>query len=167
MKQVNGLVYLVAAVIYLFDQLLKWLVRATIPVGQAVPVIPHVVDFYHLQNPGAAFSIFPNQTWLFVLIALVVIVAVIYVQRRFRPGRLAEVGLGLLLGGALGNMTDRIVNHTVTDYVNFYTIHFAVFNLADASIDIGVILLLIYSFRPSQSNARQSTDERDKEDVSK
>lgn len=140
--------------------MLKWLIRAALPVGQAAVVIPHVVEFLHLQNPGAAFSIFPNQWWFFVLIAVVVAIVVLYFHHRYRLETLTQVGLGLLLGGALGNMTDRLAlpGHTVTDYVDFYTIHFAIFNLADASIDIGVLLLLISSFRSGSSQASESED---------
>ncbi|GLG01089.1 lipoprotein signal peptidase [Alicyclobacillus hesperidum subsp. aegles] len=149
MKRIQYLLYVVAALTVGFDQLLKWIVRRTLPIGDAVLVIPGVVELTHLQNPGAAFSLFPNQTWLFVLIAAIVVVAVIFVHQRWHLDRLAQVGLGLLLGGALGNMVDRIISptHTVTDYVYFYTIHFPVFNLADASIDFGVLFLLISSFR--------------------
>lgn len=156
------LLYIVAAIIYALDQLCKWMIRAHLAVGQGHFIIPNVVEFYHLQNPGGAFSILPNWTWLFVFVAVVVIVAVVFIHRRFRLDRLAQVGLGLLLGGAVGNMTDRVVlpHHTVTDYVYFSIIHFPIFNLADASIDVGVILLLISSFRNNSA-----TKAKDSEDV--
>lgn len=160
MKRTKYVLYLVAALTILADQLLKWLVRSTLRIGQTVVVIPRVVAFLHLQNPGAAFSMFPHDWWFFVVIALVVALVVIIVHHRYRFDALSQVGLGLLLGGALGNMIDRLVlpGHTVTDYVDFYTIHFAIFNLADASIDIGVLLLLISSFRNSST---ADSDERE------
>lgn len=150
---------MLAAVIYVLDQLVKWLIRVHLPVEQGAPLIPNVVELYHIQNPGGAFSILPNQTWLFVLVAVIVILAVVFIQRKFHLGRLAQAGLGLLLGGAVGNMTDRIVHHTVTDYVYVSAIHFPIFNLADASIDIGVILLLISSFRNSSASSVEESED--------
>lgn len=150
--------YIVAAVIYVLDQLAKWLIRANLPVFHEVTIIPGVVEFLHIQNTGGAFSIFPNQIWLFVLVAVVVVVAVVFIERKYRPSILAQVGLGLLLGGAVGNMTDRIIQHSVTDYVYFSIVHFAIFNLADAAIDVGVLLLLINSFR-SPKNTKTETKE--------
>jgi signal peptidase II len=160
--------YVVAALIYVLDQLFKWLIRANLPENQGISVIPHVLAIYHIQNPGGAFSILPNQTWLFVLVALVVVVAVVVVHRRIRPNLVTQIGLGLLLGGAIGNMTDRIVQHTVTDYVSVYIINFPIFNLADAAIDVGVILLLISSFlssTPAQSESTSDSKTEKKEDV--
>ncbi|GMA61814.1 signal peptidase II [Alicyclobacillus fastidiosus] len=152
------MLYIVAALIYVLDQLVKWLIRANLPVFHAVTIIPDVVEFLHIQNTGGAFSIFPNQIWLFVLVAVFVVVAVVVIERKYRPGKLAQVGLGLLLGGAVGNMTDRIIHHSVTDYVYFSIVHFAIFNLADAAIDVGVLLLLINSFR-SPKNTKTETKE--------
>ncbi|EPZ51530.1 MULTISPECIES: signal peptidase II [Alicyclobacillus] len=155
------MLYLVAALIYVLDQLIKWLIRANLPIGHSVTVIPGVVEFLHIQNNGGAFSIFPNQIWLFVLVAVVVTVAVIVIDRKYRPGLLVQTGLGLLLGGAVGNMTDRVVQHSVTDYVYFSIIHFAIFNLADAAIDVGVLLLLINSFRSPKGTKTDTKEDID------
>lgn len=131
-----------------------------IPNGQSVPVIPGVLELLHIQNPGGAFSILPNQTWLFILVAIIVIGAVIFIERRYPRSLLTTIGLGLLLGGAVGNLTDRIVTHTVTDYVYFSIIHFPIFNLADASIDVGVLLLLLSSFFSSVVKTDEGKQQR-------
>ncbi|WP_076348046.1 signal peptidase II [Alicyclobacillus vulcanalis] len=143
------LLYAVGLVVLVADQLIKMWVRAKLAIGSAVVVLPGVVEITHIQNPGAAFSLLPHQVWLFVLVAIVVVAAVVVVNTRFQLSPMAQIGLGLLLGGALGNMVDRVFSptHTVTDYVYFYTIHFPVFNLADASIDVGVLLLILSTFR--------------------
>lgn len=140
MGKQKWLLYVVGLVVLIADQFIKLVVRAKLAIGSAVIVIPGVVEFTHIQNPGAAFSLLSHQVWLFVLVAIAVVAAVVVVNTRFQLSALAQVGLGLLLGGALGNMVDRVFSptHTLTDYVYFYTIHFPVFNLADASIDIGV-----------------------------
>ncbi|WAH35515.1 signal peptidase II [Alicyclobacillus dauci] len=157
----NILLYIIALLVYLLDQLVKWLVRANVPEGQTVTVIPNVLNIFHIQNVGGAFSIFPNQTWLFVLVALVVTVAVIVVERRFRPTLMMQFGLGFLLGGAVGNMTDRIITHSVTDFVSIIIgqYHFAIFNLADVAVDVGVLLLLINSFRSTKDTETNTKKE--------
>lgn len=154
------LLYIVAISIFILDQLIKWLIRANLANGQAVPLIPGVLELLHIQNPGGAFSILENQTWLFILVAILVIVAVIVIDRRYSKSTLTAIGLGLLLGGAIGNMTDRMISHTVTDYMYISIIHFPIFNLADASIDVGVALLLISSFR---GDAQKSKEKEEKQ----
>ena len=141
------MIYLIALLVYVLDQGMKWIVKTHMTLGSEIPIWHNIVVLDYIRNPGAAFSILPNQRWLLVLIAVIVISAVIYFQRKFRFTGIARVGLGFLLGGALGNLTDRVLTGTVVDYVYIKAINFPVFNLADVSIDVGVALLLLYSFR--------------------
>jgi signal peptidase II len=135
-------VYLLAAVIYAADQGIKWLVRTHLDLGQVIPVAPPWVVLTYIRNPGAAWGVLPGARWLLVLVALAVAGVVVYAERKRHPGALTQLGLGLVLGGALGNLTDRIAAGTVVDYVYFAFIHFPVFNLADVAIDAGAVLLL-------------------------
>ncbi|MCY0886951.1 MAG: signal peptidase II [Alicyclobacillaceae bacterium] len=146
------ILYVIAFCIYAADQIIKFIVRTHLHQGVLVPVFPPFVDLDYIQNPGGAFSIFPHHTWLFVSVAILVILAVIWVHIRYRPSRFTQVGLGCVLGGALGNMTDRIVIGRVTDYVYLQFIHFPIFNLADVSIDVGVAILIIQTFRQSKKS---------------
>ncbi|MDP9728411.1 signal peptidase II [Alicyclobacillus tolerans] len=140
------MLYGIALLVFALDQLIKWMVRSHMTPGQLVPVLPPWVDLDYIQNPGGAFSILPHHTWLFILVAFVVIAAVIYVDIRYKPSPSIRIALGLVLGGALGNMSDRIFIGKVTDYVYLQFIHFPIFNLADVCIDAGVILLIIRTF---------------------
>ncbi len=155
------MVYVIALLTCVIDQSLKWVIRTHLFVGQSVPVFPPALYLEYIRNPGGAFSIFPNQRWLFILVAAIVVCAVIVIQRRWRPRTLGAIGLGLLSGGALGNMADRLVSGTVVDYVYLKSINFAIFNAADVAIDVGVGLLILYSL---QSDKRPRT-QRNKEDV--
>jgi len=138
-------IYGLAIVVVAVDQILKWVVRHHLALSQGVWVWPPVVELYHIQNAGGAFGILPHFRLLFVVVALIVIGAVVYVDYRYRPTMWTRIGLGLLLGGAVGNFCDRIWQGTVTDYVYIAIIHFPIFNLADVCIDAGVIILLLHS----------------------
>lgn len=162
------MVYVVAVIVWVIDQGLKWVVRTHMVQGQMIPVLPPAFYFDYIRNPGAAFGLLPNARWLLVLVALVVIAAVVYVRQKWRPGPLVQTGLALVLGGAIGNLTDRVVWGTVVDYVYFKPINFPVFNFSDVCIDVGVALLLIWAFtsdRKGQKNAptetRDATGEAD------
>ncbi len=148
------MVYVIAIVTFGIDQLLKWAVKTHMVIGQSIPVFPPTLYLAYIRNPGGAFSIFPNQRWLFIVVATIVIVAAIMVNQRWRPGALGKIGLGMLLGGALGNMADRLFSGTVVDYVSLK--YFAIFNAADVAIDVGVGLLVLYSLlKDRQAKAAQ------------
>jgi signal peptidase II len=124
------------------DRLTKNIVTATVPYGTEVRVAGDLVSIINVRNSGAAFGFAPVGPWFFLLASLVVSIGlVIYVMRQ--PGDLrVDAILGLILGGALGNAIDRVINGGgVTDFIN---VHFGpVFNLADSAISIGVVLLIV------------------------
>lgn len=136
----------VAAFAYVCDQLTKWWVTSTMVEGQTTPVIDGVLQWYFIRNPGAAFSIGENFTWFFTLIMAAVAVAIIVISRRISSLWWA-IGLGLVLGGALGNLTDRLfrppsfgMGHVV-DFISFP--NFAIFNMADMGVVGGVIVICL------------------------
>ncbi|RIV28232.1 signal peptidase II [Alicyclobacillaceae bacterium I2511] len=153
-----GVVYWVAVVIYLLDQGIEWVIRTHMTLHQAIPVIPGILEIDYILNPGAAWGILPGARWFLVLMAVAVIGVVLFIERRKHLNAWFRLGLGLVLGGALGNLTDRVLTGRVVDYVYVQAIHFPVFNLADASIDVGVIAILIGSWwadrHPSQKPTR-------------
>ncbi|MBX6352205.1 MAG: signal peptidase II [Thermoflavifilum sp.] len=147
-------VYLCAAIVYAADQWIKWVVRSHLALGQIIPIAPPYVVLTYIRNPGAAWGVLPGARGFLVLVALVVAAIVVFVERTRHPGRTMQVALGLVLGGALGNLTDRILHGTVVDYVYLAFIHFPVFNLADVAIDAGAILLLWCLGRQSGASRR-------------
>jgi signal peptidase II len=143
--------YLIALAIVLTDQVTKALVVRTMRLGQSIPVVPGFFDLTFVLNPGAAFSLFatlPERIrvpfFIVVSVAAIVLIAV-YRARHLRGHRLATVSLGLILGGAVGNLIDRVRFGVVVDFldVHVYQYHWPVFNVADSAISVGVGLLLL------------------------
>jgi signal peptidase II len=122
------------------DRITKSIVAAQVAYGNEVPVLGHFLGITNVRNSGAAFGFAPAGATLFLIASIAVSIGlVVYVARN--PGTpWNDAVLGLILGGTLGNGFDRVVYGTVTDFVN---LHFwPVFNLADAAISIGVVLLI-------------------------
>jgi signal peptidase II len=134
------------------DQITKQLVRLTLPLhGEPAHVIPGLLDLTHVQNTGAAFGLlnaadFPYKTVVMIAIAGIALLAIAaYATQLGFHERIARVGLSLILGGAFGNLIDRAVAGHVVDFVDVYwgATHFWAFNVADAAITVGAILVLL------------------------
>ena len=136
-----------AVLIYIADQVTKALVVASLDVGERVRVIGDFVWLWHLRNTGAAFSLLPGAIWLFVPITIVALGMVAYFHRQFRDrGPWIHVILGAVLGGTLGNLTDRLRFGYVVDFVSvgIGDLRWPAFNVADPSVVLGIGLLVIY-----------------------
>lgn len=127
------------------DQLTKYLVVTNIGGSDTVTAIPGVIDFVYVQNTGAAFSILSNSIELLSVISSIFCIGVVAYMITQRPKhKLLITSLGLLFGGAAGNVIDRIFRGYVVDFIETTFIRFPVFNVADVAITIGAILLVIY-----------------------
>jgi signal peptidase II len=132
-----------AAFVVVLDQVTKAAVRASLPLHQARQVIPGLLSLTHVQNMGAAFSMLQGQRWFFILTALAVLGAAAWVWYRYRPTQVwVALALGLVIGGALGNLIDRVGSGVVTDFIDFGW--FPVFNVADSAISVGVVVLVLW-----------------------
>jgi signal peptidase II len=133
------------------DQLTKAAVRATLPLHESVTVLPGFVDFTHVRNSGAAFGIlngvdFPFKSILIAVIATSALIGVgVYAASLAHHQLVARIGLALIIGGAAGNLIDRVVAGSVVDFVDVYwrTYHFWAFNVADSAISIGVGIMIL------------------------
>jgi signal peptidase II len=152
------LLYPVAFLVFVLDQGIKAWIQTHMTLGQTIPVIPGVFDIHFIRNPGAAWGILGHARWLLVAVAVAVSTAVVAIARRYRLTMWNRIGLALVLGGALGNLWDRVTAGTVVDYLYVEAIHFPVFNLADSAVCVGVAMLLLGSFRQG-AEAAQSTGE--------
>jgi signal peptidase II len=138
-------------VIVTFDQITKALVRSMLPLHSSVTVVPGVVDLTHVRNTGAAFGIlnavdFPLKTVVIAVVQTAALVGVgLYAASLAHHQLVARTGLALILGGATGNLLDRIVTGSVVDFVDVYwrTHHFWAFNVADSAITIGVAIMIL------------------------
>ena len=135
---------LVAALVGL-DQLVKYLVRANIPLGGSVPFLPHILQLTYIENTGAAFSLLENHTWLLTLVSLgaSVVLVVVLVKRVFSHP-FAMACLSVILAGAVGNLIDRALLGSVTDMFQTLFMNFAVFNVADICVVCGGIAFCAY-----------------------
>ncbi len=129
------------------DQLVKFLVRANIPLGGQVDFIPHVLGLTYVQNTGAAFSSFSEHTWVLTLISAAVSVFLIVVLARGIISHPAgKLIVSVILAGAVGNLIDRALLGFVTDMFETLFMNFAVFNVADICVVCGGIAFCIYTF---------------------
>ena len=138
------------ALVLLVDQVSKFFVKTWLGEGQSWDIAPWLAPIFritHVTNTGAAFGLFPKGGDFFIVVAVIVIVALVIYYRHLPDGQwLVRVALGLQLGGAIGNLVDRLHQGFVVDFfdLNFWPLHnWPVFNLADGSIVAGVTLLAL------------------------
>lgn len=142
--------YTISIVLCFIDQFVKLIIINNLDVYQKISVIPSFFSIYYLQNRGAAFSSFSGMTYLFVAIGILFVFLLIrYIRKIKNLKKLEMVSLGLILGGIVGNLIDRIFYQYVIDYLAFeiFGYSFAVFNIADSAIVGGCFLLIIECFR--------------------
>ena len=141
------IVPLLAIVVFVADQLSKYLVSRELSIGQAwmpLTLLENLVVIRRVQNSGAAFGMFPAAGNLFLLVAVLVVLGIIryYYSRAHTAALWVRISLGLMLGGALGNMIDRFRFGFVVDFIDLGW--WPVFNVADSSIVVGVTMLAVY-----------------------
>ena len=148
------LTWLVAAGTWLGDQASKHLVKATLHPGEPVTIIPGLFDLIFVTNPGGIFGILrgmegPAREIIFTVVPILAVGMMIWYSRQLPAGkRWPRIGLGLILGGAAGNLQDRILDGAVLDFLDAYigVHHWPTFNLADSAICVGVTMLLLDGF---------------------
>ena len=130
------------------DQAVKWYVVKAIPLGGMRTFIPKVVSLTYLKNSGAAFSMLENQQWFFTIITIVAMgSAFVYLYRHIKGSIWLLLGLTLIISGGIGNFIDRVRQGFVVDMFHLDFMNFAIFNVADIYLTVGVGLLLIYLLR--------------------
>jgi signal peptidase II len=151
-RNISRLIYVVIAfLVFVGDQATKYLVEASVPEREVIPVIPGLFNLTHVKNVGAAFGLFadspaPWKTALLIVASAGLLATVVsIVWRNPKLNWEAGVGLSLILGGALSNLTDRIRVGRVVDFLDFYfrNYHWYTFNLADSAIVAGAALLIL------------------------
>ena len=153
------LVWLAMIGVVSIDRVLKGLIQANFIHGETLIVIPKVFHLTYVLNPGAAFGLMAGQTWIFIVTALLVFGGVVYgLFRISREEKITRLALGLIGGGALGNLYDRIVIRSVVDYLDFQIWPF-VFNFADSMIVIGTGLLMLGVYREEKNQDESVAEE--------
>jgi signal peptidase II len=140
---------LVAVAVVVLDQVTKAIVRDDVPVGQANRVTGFL-DIVHVRNDGVAFSAFGGKPWIVVGLIAVALIALLWYFGTHADRPLVWLATGLLVGGALGNIIDRALDGSVTDFVKFS--HWPAFNVADIAINVGVVVLVIALLKEDRSD---------------
>ena len=164
LKSIPRSAWVIALAILFLDQILKELIKSSIPVWGKITVIEGFFNIVHVLNRGAAFGFLNTQavSWLpvfFILITGLAVLVIVSLLRRSREnGPLYVVALSSILGGALGNLTDRLRQGVVVDFLDFHIgrFHWPAFNIADMAISIGAICLLITFY----TRERHASDSR-------
>ena len=137
------LVAVVAVVVFTLDRITKIVVESSVPLGSSVDVVGQWVRISHVTNSGAAFGLLPERTTLLSILSVVAVLAIVFYYRRLAAdSRLIAATLGMQLGGAFGNLVDRIGQGYVVDFVDVGIpggVRFWAFNVADSSIVVGII----------------------------
>ena len=141
-------IFISILLLILLDQAVKGYVVKEIPLGGMRRFIPKVVSLTYLKNSGAAFSMLENQQWFFTIITLIAMgAAFVYLYRHIKGSIWLLLGLTLIISGGIGNFIDRLRQGFVVDMFHLDLMNFAIFNVADIYLSIGVGLLLIYLLR--------------------
>jgi signal peptidase II len=135
-----------AALVALIDHITKWIVSSHLALGQQIWP-GSFVSIDHVENNGAAFSVLPQLHWLYLAVALVVSLYIVFFGYKYGTTWYRQVLIGMILGGALSNGVDRLVQGSVVDFIDFH--FWPVFNVADSCIVVAIALLLVLSFVPS------------------
>ncbi len=160
--------YLIAVAIILLDQATKRVIVGTLRLGQGLPIVPGFFDLVLVLNPGAAFSFLATlpdsvRNPFFITISVTaVILILVYRTRHLQKHELASLSLALVLGGAIGNLIDRLRYGMVVDFllVHVYEYHWPAFNVADSAISVGVTLMvleMVLEWRRERKSVRRNT----------
>ena len=142
----------IAGLVVIADQLTKWWVLQTIAAYDVIPIIPNFLNLIHVQNPGGAFGFFANQSsqvraLFFVFFSLVAVILILYLYKS-TPAKFKWLlaGFSLIVGGAVGNLIDRLRFGYVVDFLDVYAgnLHWPAFNIADSAITVGMVIFAVY-----------------------
>jgi len=137
-------IFISILLLIILDQAVKGYVVKEIPLGGMRRFIPKVVSLTYLKNSGAAFSMLENQQWFFTIITLIAMgAAFVYLYRHIKGSIWLLLGLTLIISGGIGNLIDRLRQGFVVDMFHLDFMNFAIFNVADSYLTVGVFLLLI------------------------
>ena len=158
-------VYSVACVLLIIDQVLKLLVRSKVELLDEIEVIPSFFSIYHIENTGGAFSLFSGATIVLIVLSVLVLAFLHYfVLTDEAMTKWRIFGLGIVIGGILGNLVDRLLYGAVVDFLSFdlFGYGFPVFNIADIGITVGFVILAIGILRRDGNEFLDRSKRRDR-----
>ena len=139
------IVFVLIALVLVLGQLTKWLVRTHFLLGESYDVIDGIFSITYIENKGAAFGLGEGNAFVFILVAVLVSVIMIYYYKKQEKNFWLSLGVSLILSGAWGNLIDSVMKSSVTEMFNFHI--WPVFNIADIAVCLGCLFLIIYVFK--------------------
>ena len=134
-----------SVIIVLLDQITKKLISNSIHYGDSISIIGNILRFTYIKNPGMAFGIEVGNRIIFTVFALIASIVILIYLFRLKPENFwARFALASILGGAIGNLLDRIIYKEVIDFIDIRVIRWPVFNIADIAVTLGMILLIAH-----------------------
>ena len=154
------LYYGLALLLILLDQLTKWLVVQNMNLGERIPIVEPYLALLSHRNKGAAWGMLEGQMWLFYIVTVLVVAGIIYFFHKEAKGiKLLSLSLMFLLGGAIGNFIDRLFRKEVVDFVDVIipviNYDFPIFNVADAALTVGVVLMILHVIVDEKKNKKK------------
>ncbi len=152
-------IYIITLVIFILDQITKSLISTYLKLNESIEIIKDFFYIRYINNKGASWGILENNRILLIGLSIIAIIMIIRYSYSFKKTKLNTYGFGLLLGGILGNLSDRLIFGYVKDFLDFiiFRYDFPVFNIADISIVIGVVLLIISILKGEDKNGSKSS----------
>lgn len=147
-------IWVTLVLVVIIDRISKVLIQSNLNLGESIEVIPGFFHLTYILNPGAAFGMLAGRTWFFVIVAFLVIGAISYFQRQIpKDDRLTRICMGMIGGGAIGNLIDRLFIGKVVDFLDFKVWSY-IFNIADSMIVVAGFLLIFLIYKNEKSAAK-------------
>lgn len=143
-------IYSIACILLIIDQVVKLLIKTNMHLLDEIKIIPNFFSLYYIENEGAAFSILGGARIILILVGVIALFILDrFINREKKISKLGVISLGMIIGGILGNMIDRILYGVVIDYLAFDLFNYSapVFNIADIAITVGILLFIVDVFR--------------------
>lgn len=146
MSKKNVFIFSTSLIIIFLDQLTKFLIKQNFQLNQSLPIIKDILHITYITNTGSAFGLLKGFNLIFIAFSIIVIIAIFYFFKKIKENEsLLQFSVGMLLGGTIGNLIDRLLQGAVTDFIDFRI--WPVFNLADSAVTISVAILIILLWR--------------------
>ena len=142
MNKKNTVIFSTALFVVGLDQLTKFMIKQNFQLNQSIPIIKNIFHLTYVTNSGSAFGLFKGMNVFFMIFAIIVIIAIYkYLNKIKNNEKILQIAVGLLLGGTIGNLIDRVMYGSVIDFLDFRI--WPVFNIADSAVTISIIFLVI------------------------
>ena len=146
MAKKNIVVFSASLLILFLDQLTKFLIKKNLQLGESVPAIKNILHITYVTNTGSAFGLFRGFNIFLIFFSVIVVFTIFYLLWKLKNiERLLQFAFGLLLGGTMGNLADRLIYGAVTDFIDFRI--WPVFNVADSAVTVSIFLLIVIMWK--------------------